>query len=126
MLSLCTLLNVRDQVSQPCKTTQWDCACLFTKLDVPNPVTKQNESKREVSHKQCDSVHVLKNHTCIKVITFSYLSDSNEVIVFKTGNLTNLELLRLYNKHITPLASTEEPETVAPKTKSEKKASKKH
>jgi len=48
------------------------------------------------------------------------------VIVFKTGNLTNLELLRLYNKHITPLASTEEPETIAPKTKSEKKASKKH
>jgi large subunit ribosomal protein L53 len=57
-------------------------------------------------------------------VTFTL--SSNEVIVFKTGNLTNLELLRLCNKHITPLASTEEPETVAPKTKSEKKASKKH
>lgn len=69
-----------------------------------------------------------KNDACIKVINsfFFNLSDSNEVIVFKTGNLTNLELLRLYNKHITPLASTEEPETTAPKTKSEKKASKKH
>lgn len=55
----------------------------------------------------------------------SYLSGSNEVIVFKSANLTNLELLQLYNKHITPLASTEEPETIVPQTKSEKKARKK-
>jgi hypothetical protein len=54
----------------------------------------------------------------------SYFSDSNEVIVFKSGNLTNLELLQLYNKHITPLAATEEPQTSIPKTKSEKKAGK--
>jgi hypothetical protein len=47
------------------------------------------------------------------------------VIVFKSANLTNLELLQLYNKHITPLASTEEPETSLPQTKSEKKARKK-
>jgi len=64
---------MRDQVSHPCKTTQWDCACVFTKLDVPNPVTKQNESKREVSHKQCNSVHVLKNDACIKVINSFFL-----------------------------------------------------
>jgi hypothetical protein len=50
---------VTDQVSQPFKTTQWSCACLFINLDVPNPVTKQNESKRKVSLKQCSSVHVL-------------------------------------------------------------------
>jgi len=72
MLSLCTLLNVRDQVSHPRKTTQWDCACLFIEL-VPNPVTK-HESKREVSHKQCNSVHVLKNHACIKVINSFFFS----------------------------------------------------
>jgi hypothetical protein len=54
------------------------------------------------------------------------LSGSNEVIVFKSANLTNLELLQLYNKHITPLASTEEAETTVPQTKSEKKARKKH
>ncbi|XP_021931324.1 39S ribosomal protein L53, mitochondrial [Zootermopsis nevadensis] len=55
-------------------------------------------------------------------ITFTL--NSKEVIVFKSGNLTNLELLQLYNKHITPLATTEEPETSIPKTKSEKKAGK--
>jgi hypothetical protein len=54
----------------------------------------------------------------------SCFSDNNEVVVFKSGNLTNLELLQLYNKHITPLAATEEQETSVPKTKSEKKASK--
>ncbi|PNF25001.1 hypothetical protein B7P43_G07958 [Cryptotermes secundus] len=56
-------------------------------------------------------------------ITFTL--SNNEVIVFKSANLTNLELLQLYNKHITPLASTEEPETIVPQTKSEKKARKK-
>jgi hypothetical protein len=67
------------------------------------------------------------NHAHVKILNgFSYLSDSNEVIIFKSGNLTNLELLQLYNKHITPLGVTEEPETSVPKTKSEKKAGKRH
>lgn len=67
---------------------------------------------------------MFKNHACMNISNISYFSDSKEVIVFKSGNLTNLELLQLYNKHITPLATTEEPETSIPKTKSEKKAGK--
>jgi hypothetical protein len=95
---------------------------MFTKYDISNPVTERMKVKDRYHR---NSVCVLKTYACTKVTNFCYLSDSNEVIVCKTGNLTNLELLKLYNKHITPLASAEEPETVAPKTKSEKKASKK-
>jgi large subunit ribosomal protein L53 len=47
---------------------------------------------------------------------------SGESIAFKSGNLSTLELLQLYNKHITPLAPVEETSVKVVKTKSEKKA----
>ncbi|KAJ9594337.1 hypothetical protein L9F63_014254, partial [Diploptera punctata] len=47
---------------------------------------------------------------------------NDESVIFKSGNLTNLELLQLYNKHISPLAPVEDTAAVVPKTKSEKKA----
>ncbi|XP_076299266.1 mitochondrial ribosomal protein L53 [Lasioglossum baleicum] len=42
------------------------------------------------------------------VVTFKLLSGDN--VVVKSANLTSLNILELYNKHITPL-STREPET---------------
>ncbi|XP_078043220.1 mitochondrial ribosomal protein L53 [Augochlora pura] len=56
------------------------------------------------------------------VVTFKLLSGNN--VVVKSANLTSLNILELYNKHITPL-SPREPETGSQKTATSKKKEKK-
>ncbi|XP_049964813.1 39S ribosomal protein L53, mitochondrial [Schistocerca serialis cubense] len=51
----------------------------------------------------------------------SFFLVNGESVIFKSKNLTALELLQLYNKHITPLAPAEQPASTV-KTKSERKA----
>lgn len=47
-----------------------------------------------------------------------FFLDSGEKVVFKCDNLDTLDILRLYNKHISSLAPKEEPvETGRPKKK---------
>ncbi|XP_069704179.1 large ribosomal subunit protein mL53 [Periplaneta americana] len=53
--------------------------------------------------------------------TICFTLNDNQSIMFKSGNLTNLELLQLYNKHVTPLAAEDKTSTTVPQTKSEKK-----
>ncbi|XP_046383896.1 39S ribosomal protein L53, mitochondrial [Ischnura elegans] len=53
----------------------------------------------------------------------SFALGNGETVKFKSENLTTLEILQLYNKHITPLAPVEEKSTV--QTKSEKAGSRK-
>ncbi|XP_029039655.1 39S ribosomal protein L53, mitochondrial isoform X2 [Osmia bicornis bicornis] len=56
------------------------------------------------------------------IIKFKLLSGDN--VVFKTTNLTSLNILQLYNKHITPLAPVES-ETESSKSLEEAKKRKK-
>ncbi|XP_047098962.1 39S ribosomal protein L53, mitochondrial [Schistocerca piceifrons] len=51
----------------------------------------------------------------------SFFLVNGESVIFKSKNLTALELLQLYNKHITPLAPAEQPASTV-LTKSERKA----
>ncbi|PSN44290.1 hypothetical protein C0J52_12960 [Blattella germanica] len=54
----------------------------------------------------------------------TFLLDNDETIIFKSANLTNLELLQLYNKHITSLVPPPT-ETATPQTKGKKFAKRK-
>ncbi|XP_031848808.1 mitochondrial ribosomal protein L53 [Nomia melanderi] len=56
------------------------------------------------------------------VVTFKLLSGDN--VVVKSANLTSLNILELYNKHITPLAPSE-PETGSERTAADKEEKKK-
>ncbi|XP_071440688.1 large ribosomal subunit protein mL53 [Hetaerina americana] len=55
--------------------------------------------------------------------TVSFSLGNGETVQFKGEHLTALEILQLYNKHITPLAPVEEKSSL--QTKSEKTGSKK-
>ncbi|KAK7863735.1 hypothetical protein R5R35_011141 [Gryllus longicercus] len=90
--------------------------------------SKASETRNFLFHITLPKVRETNPECVIKTEILSDRSDPNvefklrngEKVIFKAGNLTTLELLQLYNKHITPLAPPPEEASIAIVTKASK------
>ncbi|XP_029039654.2 39S ribosomal protein L53, mitochondrial isoform X1 [Osmia bicornis bicornis] len=83
---------------------------------------KSTEKKIIATNPRCVVKPQIVSDLSEPIIKFKLLSGDN--VVFKTTNLTSLNILQLYNKHITPLAPVES-ETESSKSLEEAKKRKK-